>query len=123
MVARLTPEQRRWRSFSERQFQSWVTDLATAYGWRWWHHNDSRKQVRPGVFVGDKDAAGFPDLTLCHPTFGVLFAELKREGEVPTPKQVECHEALRAARADVRVWWPHDEAAIMSVLSSVRSHP
>lgn len=120
MPRRLTVEERRWRSMTERQWQSWVIDLARAYGWKVWHFSDSRRQIRPGVFVGDRDAAGFPDLVLAHPRGGLLFRELKREGQNPTPVQVESMAILRAAGCDVAVWRPSDEAAVERRLSAVR---
>jgi len=120
---KLTPQQIRWRSMSERQFQQWVMDLARACGWRVWHFNDSRRQVKPGVWVGDADAAGFPDLVLAHPRWGVIFRELKAEGEKPTPKQEQALADLRAAAADAKVWWPHDEEEICLRLTRASVEP
>ena len=67
MGRRLTDEERALREVTEKAFQSRVVELARLYGWRVAHFHDSRRQVKPGVFVGDKDAAGFPDLVLVRP--------------------------------------------------------
>lgn len=61
---------------SERIFQAQVMQIAASYGWRVAHFRPS--QTKDGRWLtamsGD---AGYPDLTLAHPTKGVLFAELK----------------------------------------------
>lgn len=121
MPRRLTPQERVWRSLSEKQFQSKVMALARLYGWRVWHHSDSRRQVAPGVFVGDPDAKGLPDLILAHPRFGVIFRELKKEVHSPlSPEQVEALAWLQHCGVNAKVWRPSDEAEIEHLLSSVR---
>jgi len=92
----------------EKELQAAVMNLARRMGWRVWHFHDSRRMVRPGVWVGDKDASGFPDLVLAHPVHGVLFRELKADGENPTPKQRDAIRDLGAAGADIAVWRPAD---------------
>lgn len=47
---------------SEAQLQAGVLQMLKQFGWLVCHFHDSRRQVRPGVFVGDADAAGFPDV-------------------------------------------------------------
>lgn len=78
MGKRLTEQEKQYRAESEKQYQKRITDLASLYGWRWAHFSDSRKQVRPGVFVGDADAAGFPDLVLVRPP-EMIVIEVKAE--------------------------------------------
>lgn len=95
MGRRLTDEERELRAVTERELQSRVLDLARMYGWRVAHFHDSRRQVRPGVMVGDRDAAGFPDLVLVRGT-ELLFVELKRETGRATDLQLEWLEALGA---------------------------
>lgn len=82
---------------TEAQFQRAVLDLARRLGWRCAHFNDSRRQVRPGVFVGDKDAAGFPDLVLVR-RGRIVFAELKTEKGRVKPEQREWLDDLRGPR-------------------------
>ena len=76
------------------------------YGW-WAFHPYSAKRSAPG----------FPDLTLVRDR--VIFAELKREsGGRLTPAQVGVHELLRAAGAEVYVWWlPRDLPEVARVLA------
>jgi hypothetical protein len=98
---------------TERDFQRRVMHLAAVTGWTAFHFNDSRRQVRPGVFVGDRDSAGFPDLILVHPLHGVAFAELKAERGRVSDKQREVILKLAAAGAQVFLWrpqhWPQIE--------------
>lgn len=120
MPRRLTPQERRWRSLTEAQFQSWVMGLARTYGWHVWHFNDSRRQIRPGVFVGDTDAKGFPDLVLVHPRFGIILRELKKQLGKETIDQRIAIIWLGQAGVNAKVWRPSDEAEIERLLSSVR---
>ena len=63
----------------------------------WRHHNpDSRKVT-----------AGLPDDLLAGPG-GVIWRELKRETEKPSPAQIALMAFLRAAGHDVDVWRPSD---------------
>jgi hypothetical protein len=105
MGKRLTDEERAWRSLSEKDFQKQVLDLARLYGWKVAHFHDSRRQVKPGVFVGDKDAAGFPDLVLVRPP-ELLFMELKRELGKTTELQDEWLASLRACGLEAEVVRP-----------------
>lgn len=76
-AATMTAEEYRKRE-SEAAFQSWVIDMARVKGWRVCHFSDSRKDVGGGRLVGDKDAAGFPDLVMVR-RGRLIFAELKSE--------------------------------------------
>jgi hypothetical protein len=62
---------------SEAQFQKAVIGFARLNNWRVAHFHDSRRQVGDRL-VGDKDAAGFPDLVLARKG-RVIFAELKTQ--------------------------------------------
>lgn len=73
---------------SEKVFTKSILNLARMLGWRTAHFHDSRRQVKPGVFVGDRDAAGFPDLVLVRPP-RIIFAELKTDTGKATQKQKE----------------------------------
>lgn len=101
---------------SEREFQAQVMDLARLHGWRVAHHHDSRRQVRPGVYVGDADAAGFPDLVLVR-GHRVVFAELKAERGRTTSEQDAWLDALAATGCvDAFLWRPSDWDAIVREL-------
>ena len=98
----------------EKDFQKQVIQLAELLGWVVYHFSDSRRQVSPGVFVGDSGAAGFPDLVLVRDR--VVFAELKGDGGRLRPKQVDTIDSLREAEAEVYVWFPDDLVEIKRVL-------
>jgi VRR-NUC domain len=91
---------------SEGQFLRAVLDFARKSGWRVSHFSDSRRQVRPGVFVGDKDAAGFPDIVAVRER--VIFIELKAARGRIRPAQLEWLGALEEAGAEVYCWRPAD---------------
>lgn len=104
---------------NERQLQSQVIDLARLHGWKVWHFHDSRRQVAPGVLVGDSDAAGFPDLVLVHAQRGrILFRELKSNKGRLTVMQEQTLLDLQAAGMDAAVWRPIDWPTIMSTLAN-----
>lgn len=119
MAKRLTNEERQFRTVTEKQLQGRVLDMARLYGWLVAHFHDSRRQVKPGVFVGDKDAAGFPDLVLVRPP-EVMFVELKRELGVVSDAQEQWLTALRASGLEAHVVRPSSEAWLMTRLSSPR---
>lgn len=117
MAARLTQEERWWRSITEKEYQAQIMELARMMGWTVFHHHDSRRQVRPGVFVGDKDAKGFPDLVLLRPP-QMLVIEVKRELGKTTVEQDEwlrrwsdCGVRTIVARPST---WPEVEQALRS---------
>ena len=101
---------------SEAAFQSAVLDFAGLNGWKAMHMADSRREVvrkKTGarLFVGDRLARGWPDLTLVRGGVMVL-AELKSERGRLSPEQREWLDALRIVAAAapgvvlVRVWTP-----------------
>jgi hypothetical protein len=92
------------RKVSERAFQSAVIDLARTLGYQVFHVHDSRRQVRRGVFVGDKDAAGIPDLILARER--VIWAELKSARGRLSDAQRRWIDTLQAAGQEVYVWRP-----------------
>lgn len=119
---------------SEREWQTEVERLAKRMGWRSWHFNDSRKQVG-NKLVGDKDARGWPDLSMAHPRHGLIFAELKVDARSkPSAAQKETAACLAAAvgailgkdtmdgaRILVHLWRPEDLATV--VLPALRGRP
>ena len=85
----------------EETLQAEVVQLATALGWKHYHTYNSRRSV-----------AGFPDLVLAHDRFGrLLFRELKREGNYPTPAQRAWLKLLGDCGQDTGVWRPSDWAS------------
>lgn len=98
----------------EADAQTTILDLAAWRRWRVAHFHDSRREVKPGVHVGDKLAAGYPDLTLVRDR--VVFAELKRVGEKPRRDQVEWLDELAAAGAEVYLWTIDDLSEIGMIL-------
>lgn len=120
MGKRLSPQEQRHRALTEKQYQSQITDLATLYGWRWAHFSDSRKQVKPGVFVGDKDAAGFPDLFLIRPP-EIVVIEVKKELGKTTEIQEEWLADFRASGVDAYVSRPSTFEEVQARLT--RSRP
>jgi hypothetical protein len=107
MGRRLTDEERALRDLTEKDFQKQLLEMARMFGWRVAHFHDSRRQVKPGVFVGDKDAAGFPDLVLVRPP-DILVLELKRELGKTTDAQDEWLAALLGCGIEARVVRPSD---------------
>lgn len=103
---------------NERTFQSEIMYLARLTGWLVWHFNDSRRQVAAGRFVGDKDAAGFPDLVLARER--VVFIEVKTLKGKLSDKQRRCIQALEDAGQEVYVFRPDDWDTIKRVLARRR---
>lgn len=95
------------KAVSEAEFQRQVCQLASLYGFRWYHTHDSRRSP-----------AGFPDLVLVHPARGVVYAELKSEKGVIRPEQAEWHELLTKAGQRVYVWRPHQLQEIANILGA-----
>lgn len=91
-------------------------DVARLYGWRIAHFHDSRRQVKPGVFVGDRDAAGFPDLVLVRSP-ELLVIELKREVGKVTDEQYAWLHALASCGVEVMVVRPSTERDLVVRLS------
>lgn len=104
---------------SEKQFQAAVMELARMLGWRVGHIHDSRREVtrKDGgrLVIGDKDAAGLPDLLMVRGD-RVIAAELKSEKGKPTREQGEWLVALRRAGVGVALWRPSDWPQIEEAL-------
>lgn len=115
MGRRLTDEERAYRSISEKAYQASLCDLAERYGWKFRHFHDSRRQVKPGVLVGDKDAAGWPDLVLVRPP-EILFVEVKSELGTVEPEQEEWLGYLEACGQEVFVTRPSTQQEIQDRL-------
>lgn len=96
----------------EADFQAAVIALARLLGWEVFHLADARREVRrrgERRLVGDRMAAGWPDLVLAHPRWGVLAArELKADRGRLTAAQRRWLQVLAACGVDVGVWRPRD---------------
>lgn len=92
-------------NMSEAEFQAKVRKFAKEAGWLIYHTRDSRGS--------DK---GFPDLVLVRPPY-VVFAELKREGEKPTPEQQRWLDDLDNCGQAAYLWRPSDWDEILKVLT------
>jgi hypothetical protein len=88
---------------SERLFQDKVEQIAKMNGWLIFHA--SPHMVRPGVWRSD--GKGFPDLCLCHPSRGLIFAELKSQEGRLSHEQKLWAEALLNAGVEHYVWRPN----------------
>jgi hypothetical protein len=115
MPPRLTPKERMWRTIPERDIQTTVIEMARRLGYLVFHHHDSRRQVRPGVFVGDRDAKGFPDLVLLRPPRMVVIECKKELGKVE-PEQQEWLDAFAACGAEVHVVRPSNMDDVLKAI-------
>ena len=79
----------------EAELQGAVVKLCKLLGLQWHHQHYS---------IGSRK--GWPDLVICGR--GILFRELKREGNGPTAAQLAWGEILRRAGQDWDVWKPSD---------------
>lgn len=93
-----------------------VIDLAKLRGWKIAHFGASVKVVgKNRTFVGDKDAAGFPDLVLARKQ-RLIMAELKASRGTVSERQKEWLAVLGETDAEVYIWRPEDWDDINSVL-------
>lgn len=110
---------------SERAFQASVLDYAERLNWKTAHFHDSRREVRrrdgSKQIIGDKAAAGFPDLVLVRAD-RLIFAELKREKGKLSDNQAEWLSILGGVEqvvpenVEVWIWRPSDWPQIEEVL-------
>lgn len=112
--------QQQYRDMLERDFQERVRRLAKLHGWLYFHVHNSRNSP-----------AGFPDCVLLRPAdyrgwSPMIVAELKREGQKPTPIQQQWLDAFRATfgvledgtddYVIVECWRPSDMPKIEALL-------
>lgn len=99
-------------TIKEGPFQSEIIRLAQMFGWRVFHVNDSRKEVRSrgiSFLVGDEQARGWPDLALAHPRWHVFAVrELKSNTGQEAVAQREWLSLLALCGIDAAVWRPRD---------------
>lgn len=111
------------RQMSEADVLDYVRDLAARTHFWFSHFHDSRREVRPGVWVGDGDAAGFPDCVLVKPgaVHPVIFAELKRETGRVTAAQADYLDRLRACGLPALVVRPSTRCELERLMTARRS--
>lgn len=81
---------RRRMAESEAAFQRWVTDVATALGWTWWHCPTPMRPIGGNRFVPDPRGRGLCDLIMMHTDPPrMIFAEVKGEKGVLSDDQEE----------------------------------
>lgn len=97
MSARLTDQQRLYRTVTERQFQADVRALLTLHGYRVHVVHDSRRSPE-----------GWPDVTALHPNGDILALELKTETGRVTPAQTEWLALLNGCGVEARVLRPSE---------------
>jgi hypothetical protein len=90
---------------TERDFSSWVLDLAHLRGWATYH-----------TWLSMHSARGWPDLALVRPP-RLAFAELKTEKGKPTKAQAYWLELLGQAGAEAYLWRPSDRDRIEEILA------
>ena len=98
---------------SEASFQAQVKSLAYIHGWSLHHSQPSMTRTGRYITTG---AAGFPDLVLCHPTKGLIFAELKTTKGKTSISQDHWLTILNR-NAEVYVWRPEQLQEIEHRLS------
>ncbi len=93
----------------ETDFEGFVEETATRFGWKLHHETDSRKSRR-----------GFPDLVLVG-FHQVLWRELKTATGKVSPEQEEWLRVLQENGQDAKVWRPEDVAEVLADLSFGRA--
>lgn len=102
-------------AMSEGELLANVVDAASKLHWRVIHFRDSRREVKPGVFVGDDLAEDWPDCTFVSVTPGrrTFYRELKgyqgRRARIMgrlTEGQRHLMGLMAAAGDDVDLWTP-----------------
>ena len=91
----------------EADFQATVVGIAVLNGWTVFSTKDSRRSPK-----------GEPDLRMVHPVWKrMVWMELKKEGEKPTPEQDEALSVLERAGEECYLCRPSDLDLIERVLS------
>jgi len=93
---------------TEADLQEAVIDCAHLFGWRVAHFRPALTRSGRWATPVAADGAGWPDLSLAHPSGRVRFAELKSARGVVTPDQAAWLGLLRGAGLEAQVWRPED---------------
>lgn len=90
---------------TEKDLQKAILEAAGALGWEW-HHETYSMGTKPG----------YPDLTLVHPRYGVVWLELKASNGTVKPAQVLWIERLQAAGQRAYIVFPWHQDIVLSLL-------
>ncbi len=118
----------------EKEFQAQVLELAARNHWKAVHFKTVMAKSARGGFYGvtpyDGDGKGFPDTVLARAAFHakglfgkprpgrLVFMELKRQGETPSPEQEVWLEVLRGTGLCEVYWFqPSDWDEIVRILT------
>lgn len=105
------------RANSEAAWQVQVQNLASYYGWSYFHAPDNRPVRTAGGRVQKQNVVpGFPDLLLIRVP-QIVVAELKTDKGRVTPEQSNWLERFRACGVEAYVWRPKDYNAVLARLS------
>jgi hypothetical protein len=99
----------------ERDFQTYVIDLATVNQWRIAHFRKAQTARGRWITPVAADGAGFPDLVLVSDR--IIYAELKTNTGKLGPAQIAWGQALTRAGAEYYVWRPRDADEVQAVLT------
>jgi len=104
---------------SEASFMAQVIAYARLRGWHHWHDQATNApRVCPVCLTPSKvkrNEAGLPDLILIRRP-RLIFAELKRDGEYPTPAQQAWLNDLAACDQEAFCWHPADWRTLERIL-------
>ena len=99
------------RKTSHKEFEKDIDELFALFGYdlvyKTWKSLHSPKGFPDRVAVRVKDKRK-------------VWVELKKEGDEPTPEQVQWLEALKAVGEEVYLWYPHDYDEAARILQEVR---
>jgi len=100
----------------EKDWQDEVIALGHAYGWFIAHSKPCKLGKRTMTAWG-ADGKGYPDLTLVHPEFGILFRELKQDRNYASPEQREWGRRLIDGGGNWAIWKPKDRGTVIECLT------
>lgn len=100
----------------EKDFQKQIIDLAHHYGWLIAHFRPAQNAKGRWRTPVGADGTGYPDLTLVHPTRGIIFWEVKSEKGKPSTQQTVWLDAL-SVHVEARIVRPADWDYIQSRLA------
>jgi hypothetical protein len=97
-----------WQYESEREWHTYVVELAHVCGWRTYHTHDSRRSN-----------PGWPDLAIWKPPQFMLVELKTNKGKLSRTQQMVLAE-LHACHVEVHVWRPVDEHNVRARLKDVK---
>lgn len=106
-------------SMTEKELTQTIQKALRQTGWLSSHFHDSRREIKPNVFIGDRSAKGFPDVVAVK-NKRLLVAELKSDKGQLREGQPEWLTGFVEVGAEVFLWRPEHwrNGAITSILTS-----